>query len=65
MKNDMQTMPENLGSTKHDMFHEQVKQHGAGHKHHKDEFMKHSAGHMYEQDKVRAMCGGGMAKGKK
>jgi hypothetical protein len=65
MKNEMNSMPENLGSTDHKMFHEHVKQHGAGHKHHKEEFMKHSAGHMYEQDRVRAMCSGGMAKGKK
>jgi hypothetical protein len=59
----MKIMPEK--TTEPRMMHEQVQQHGAGHKHHKDEFMKHSAGHTYEQDKVRAMCYGGMAKGKK
>lgn len=50
---------------KHEMFHEQIKKHGAGHQHHSAFFMQHSAGHQNEQDKVKAMCGGGMAKGKK
>jgi hypothetical protein len=48
----------------HKMHHEDVTKHGAGHKHHSEDFMKHSAGHEFEQDKVRAMCGGGMAKRK-
>jgi hypothetical protein len=48
----------------HKMLHEDVKKHGAGHVHHSDHFMKHSAGHQYEQDKVKALCGGGYAKGK-
>jgi len=62
MENDVKFMPENLGSTKHEMMHEQVKKHGAGHKHHSQDFMKEAAGHEYEQDKVRKMCGGGMYK---
>ena len=34
-------------------------------KHHKNEFKKHAAGHKHHMDHVEAMCGGGMAKGKK
>ena len=52
-------------STEHKMHHEHIAQHGAGHPFHDTHFGKHAAGHQFEQDKVRAMCGGGMAKGKK
>lgn len=48
--------------TDHQMFHEQVKQHGAGHVHHSAMFKPHAAGMQYEQEKVAAMCGGGKVK---
>jgi len=56
---------EDLKMIRAEMAHQQVGKHAAGgHAHHSAHFMKHSAGHQYEQDKVKAMCGGGYAKGK-
>ena len=48
----------------HDDF---ISQHEEGdHKHHSAHYMKHTAGdHKRHRDHVMAMCGGGMAKGKK
>jgi hypothetical protein len=36
-----------------------------GHKHHSKMYNAHSAGHKIHAEHVKAMCGGGMAKGKK
>ena len=58
-------MMNEMNFPKHEMHHDAMKKHGAGHKHHSEDFMKHSAGHMYEQDKAEAMCAGGMAGKKK
>jgi hypothetical protein len=57
-------MMNEMNFPKHEMHHDAMKKHGAGHKHHSEDFMKHSAGHMYEQDKAEALCSGGMAKKK-
>ena len=64
MKMDHAPLMKESGSA-HQMHHEAMKKHeDGGHKHHSGEFMKHGAGHQFEQDKVKAMCGGGMAKRK-
>jgi hypothetical protein len=35
------------------------------HKHHSEDYAKHAAGHKLHHEHVKAMCGGGYAKGKK
>jgi len=49
---------------KHNVEH--VKQHAAGHMHEQEKVAKHygSEGHKMHHDHVKAMCGGGMSKGK-
>jgi|APCry1669189034_1035192.scaffolds.fasta_scaffold01063_11 hypothetical protein len=47
----------------HDDF---ISQHETGgHKHHSNMYKAHAAGHKPHAEHVKAMCGGGMAKGKK
>ena len=66
MKNLYDHAHEGAVQHEHMMHHEAMKKHSAGgHTHHSEHFKKHAAGTQYEQDKVRAMCGGGMTKGKK
>jgi len=50
---------------KHNVEH--VKQHAAGHMHEQEKVSKHygGEGHKMFHDHVKAMCGGGMTKGKK
>jgi hypothetical protein len=48
---------------KHKIEHD--KKHAAGHQHEQEKVAKHSAGHKMHHDHVKAMCGGGMSKGKK
>ena len=36
-----------------------------GHVHHSEHYGKHASGHKLHMDHVKAMCGGGYAKGKK
>ena len=49
---------------KHHMDH--VKQHTAGYQHEQEKVSKHygELGHKMHHDHVKAMCGGGMSKGK-
>ena len=49
---------------KHNM--DNVKQHAAGHMHEQEKVAKHygNEGHKMHHDHVKAMCGGGMSKGK-
>jgi hypothetical protein len=49
---------------KHNVEH--VKQHAAGHMHEQEKVAKHygNEGHKMHHDHVKAMCGGGMSKGK-
>jgi len=44
---------------------EEVKKHAAGHQHHSEMYGKHKEAHKMHHEHVKAMCGGGMAKGKK
>lgn len=44
---------------------ETLNEHKAGHMHEHEKNVKHLAGHKHHHEHVKAMCGGGYAKGKK
>jgi hypothetical protein len=49
----------------HHVHHVEKHHGGDGHVHHHEHYGEHKAGHMLHHEHVKAMCGGGYAKGKK